>query len=473
MDHFAKLYIDGQWVDPVVPGFLDVINPATEEPCARIATGTAADVDRAVAAARRAFTSYSQTPIPERLALLGRILDIFQRRKGEIAPWITAEMGAPITLAIEAQTEMCVGHIEASIAGLKSFAFRKTIGRSLILKEPIGVVGLITPWNWPLNQIFLKVLPGLASGCTMVLKPSEMTPLDAILFTEILDEAGVPPGVFNLVNGVGAVVGEAISSHTGIDMVSFTGSTRAGIRVAKAAADTVKRVAQELGGKSANIILDDADFEKSVRQGVVVCMANSGQSCDAPTRMLVPAARLDEATRIARETVAPLKVGDPTDPKTDLGPVANAVQFAKIRGLIQKGIDEGAELVTGGPDRPTGLNRGYYIQPTIFARVNNAMTIAQEEIFGPVLCILSYTDEDEAVRIANDTPYGLAAYVQSTNEDHALRIAARIGVGSVFVNYPAVDYAAPFGGYKQSGNGREGGVLGMAEFLEVKAIACG
>ncbi|WP_413875619.1 aldehyde dehydrogenase family protein [Albidovulum sp.] len=473
MDHFAKLYIDGQWVDPVVPATLDVISPATETACATIALGSAKDVDLAVAAARRAFPVWSQSPVETRLEILTRILTIFQRRKLEIAPWISAEMGCPITLSIEAQVEMCVGHIEAAIAGLRDFKFRETIGRSLILKEPIGVAGLITPWNWPLNQIFLKVMPGIAMGCTMVLKPSEMTPLDAVFFTEILDEAGVPAGVFNLVQGTGPEVGAAISSHPGIDFVSFTGSTRAGVLIAKAAADTVKRVAQELGGKSANILLDDADFPKAVRQGVQVCMANSGQSCDAPTRMLVPHHRMDEAVEIAVATVAPLKIGNPADPKTDLGPVANAVQFAKIRRLIQKGIDEGATLATGGPDMPQGLNQGFYIRPTIFSHVTNDMAVAQEEIFGPVLCILGYGSEDEAVQIANDTPYGLAAYVQSKDQDHALAVAARVQVGSVFVNGPNLDHAAPFGGYKQSGNGREGGVLGMAEFLEVKAITCG
>lgn len=470
MDHFSKLFIDGEWREPSEPNYLDVINPSTEKPFAKIALGSAADVDRAVQAARRAFERYSQTTVPERVAFFQRVLQIFVRRQPEMAELVTREMGSPITFSLEAQTATCVAHIEAIIEILGKYEFQEQSGTTLIVKEPIGVVGLITPWNWPINQIICKVLPALAAGCTIVLKPSEVAPLDATIFAEILDEAGLAPGVFNLVNGEGPVVGEAISAHPDIDMVSFTGSTRAGIRVAQAAAQTVKRVTQELGGKSANILLEDVDLDMAVREGVFACFANSGQSCDAPTRMLVHKDQYARAMQIAKEAAATQTVGNPDDPTTILGPVASEMQFSKIQGLIQKGLDEGAELVAGGVGKPDGFDTGYYVRPTIFANVNNSMTIAREEIFGPVLCILPYENEEDAIRIANDTAYGLAAYVQSSDLDRARRVARRLRAGSIFMNYPAWDAVAPFGGYKQSGNGREAGHHALSDFLEVKAM---
>ncbi len=470
MDNFKKFLIDGKWVDPVTPKYIDVINPATEEPFAQIALGSADDVDLAVKAARQAFEAYSQTTVEERIEFFKKALEIFKRRQPEIAAIVTREMGSPITFSMEAQTATCVAHLEAIIEILGKYEFEEMSGTTNIVKEPIGVVGLITPWNWPINQIVCKVLPALAAGCTIVLKPSEVAPLDATIFAEVLQEAGLAPGVFNLVNGDGPGVGAAISSHPEVDMVSFTGSTRAGIQVAKAAADTVKRVTQELGGKSANIILDDADLEPAVRDGVLAVLANSGQSCDAPTRMLVPKDKYYDALRYAALAVEGQIVGDPTNEETHLGPVASEMQFNKIQGLISKGIEEGAKVLVGGGGRPQGLNRGYYVRPTIFADVTNDMTIAREEIFGPVLCLLQYEDEEDAIRIANDTPYGLAAYVQSSDPERARRVARRMRAGSVFVNYPAWDALAPFGGYKQSGNGREAGHHSLAEFLEVKAM---
>jgi aldehyde dehydrogenase (NAD+) len=470
MDNFKKFLIDGKWVDPVTPKYLDVINPATEEPFAQIALGSAADVDLAVKAARGAFDAYSSTSIQERIEFFSKALEIFKHRQPEIAAVVTREMGSPITFSMEAQTATCVAHFEAIIEILSKYEFEEMSGTTNIVKEAIGVVGLITPWNWPINQIVCKVLPALAAGCTIVLKPSEVAPLDATIFAEVLQEAGLAPGVFNLVNGDGPTVGAAISSHRDIDMVSFTGSTRAGIQVAKAAADTVKRVTQELGGKSANIILDDADLETAVREGVLAVLANSGQSCDAPTRMLVPKDKYYDALRYAAMAVEGQVVGDPTEEDTNLGPVASEAQFNKIQGLIAKGIEEGAKVLVGGTGRPQGLNRGYYVRPTIFADVSNDMTIAKEEIFGPVLCVLAYDDEEEAIRIANDTTYGLAAYVQSGDPARARRVARRMRAGSVFINYPAWDAVAPFGGYKQSGNGREAGHHALTEFLEVKAM---
>ncbi len=470
MDNYAKFYIDGEWKEPSVPQFMDVVNPATEKAFAKIALGSKKDVDDAVAAARRAFPSYSKVSIQDRIGFFERVLEIFKRRQNEIAKVVTEEMGSPITFSIEAQTATCVAHLEAIIHVLENFSFEEKSGTTLIVKEPIGVVGLITPWNWPINQVVCKVLPALAAGCTIVIKPSEIAPLDATIFAEILEEAGLPAGVFNLVNGEGPVVGEAISSHPDIDMVSFTGSTRAGVCVAKAAADTVKRVTQELGGKSANILLDDVDLEAAIRNGVVGCFANSGQSCDAPTRMLVPKSRYDEALKLAREAAEDQIVGNPDDPSTLLGPVASEGHFSKVQGLIQRGVDEGATVLVGGPGKPEGLDVGYYVRPTIFANVTNDMTIAKEEIFGPVLCILPYEDEEDAVRIANDTPYGLAAYVQSSDQDRARRVARQLRAGSIFINYPDWDPLAPFGGYKQSGNGREAGHHSMNEYLEIKAM---
>jgi aldehyde dehydrogenase (NAD+) len=465
-----QFYIDGKWADPATPKTLEVIDPANEEAFARISLGSKADVDKAVAAARKAFPSWSRTTKDERLALLQKIVEIYQRRYGEFAETISREMGAPLTLSKNAQAATGVGHLMTAIKVLKDFEFLKVQGTTAISYEAVGVVGMITPWNWPINQIACKVAPALAAGCTMVLKPSEIAPLSAVLFAEVLDEAGVPPGVFNLVNGDGPTVGEALSAHPGIDMMSFTGSTRAGIAVAKAAADTVKRVAQELGGKSANIVLQDADLQKAIPEGVMNMFSNSGQSCNAPSRMFVPRAKQDEVVAIAKATAEKVKVGDPFAEGTRLGPVVSETQFNKIQRLIQAGIDEGATLVTGGVGRPEGLNRGYYVRPTIFADVCNDMTIAREEIFGPVLSILPYDSEEQAIEQANDTPYGLSGYVQSGSIEHARAVAAQLRTGMVHLNGASVDLNAPFGGYKQSGTGREWGEFGFEEFLEVKAV---
>ena len=471
MKTYEQFYINGEWVDPAEGlNTCDVLNPANEEVIGKIAMGSAADVDKAVIAAKDAFDTYSQTSVEERLALLGKIIEVYQSRYDEIAETISSEMGAPLTLSKAAQAATGLGHFAQAIEILQSFEWEETKGRTLIRKEPIGVVGMITPWNWPINQISCKVAPALAAGCTMLLKPTEIAPLNAMLFAEVMHEAGVPPGVFNLVNGDGLTVGEAMSSHPGIDMMSFTGSTRAGIAVAKGSADTVKRVAQELGGKSANIILDDADFESAITGGARHCFNNSGQSCNAPTRMLVPESRQDEAKEIAKRAAETTKVGDPFSEDTGMGPVVSEIQFNKIQGLIEKGIEEGAELVVGGPGKPEGLNAGYYVRPTVFANVNNDMTIAREEIFGPVLSILPYENEEEAIQIANDTDYGLYGYVSSGDVEHAKKVANRIRAGSVAINNAAADFTAPFGGYKQSGNGREWGPFGFDEFLEIKAV---
>ncbi len=470
MSNNLNFYIDGAWVAPAVPKSIDVINPATEEPCAQISLGSAQDVDRAVAAAKAAFATYSRTTREERVALLEAILAAYKKRYDDIAKAISMEMGAPVTLATKAQAATGIGHLNQMIKVLKSFEFEEMRGTTLLAKEPIGVCGFITPWNWPINQITAKVAPALAAGCTMVLKPSEIAPLNAILFAEVMHDAGVPKGVFNLVNGDGPTVGQAIASHPDVDMVSFTGSTRAGILVAKAAADTVKRVHQELGGKSANIVLPDADLDKAVGRSVVSMMGNSGQSCNAPTRMFVQAAQHDRAVVIAKAAAEKLKVGDPTSPETGLGPVVSETQYNKIQRLIEAGIAEGATLVTGGPGRPDGLNRGYYVRPTVFANVRNDMTIAREEIFGPVLSILPYETEAQAIAMANDTPYGLSAYVQSGSIENARRVAAQMRAGNVHLNGAPMDTSAPFGGYKQSGNGREFGEFGLDEFLELKAV---
>ena len=470
MKECTQFYINGEWVDPVDPKHLDVINPATEETIGKIAMGNSKDVDKAVAAAKEAFESFSQTSKEERLALMGKILEVYQSRYDEIAETISSEMGAPLWLSKAAQAATGAGHFGTFMEVLKNYNFDEDKGTTRLRKEPVGVCGLITPWNWPINQIACKVAPALAAGCTMVLKPSEVSPLNAIIFAEVLHEAGVPAGVFNLVNGDGLSVGEAMSSHPDIDMMSFTGSTRAGVAVAKASADTVKRVSQELGGKSANIILDDADFSQSVAGGVTGCFMNSGQSCNAPTRMLVPADRQDEAVAIAKATAEATIVGDPKEVAAGgIGPVVSEVQFNKIQGLIEKGIEEGATLVAGGPGKPDGFNAGYYIKPTIFSDVSNDMTIAREEIFGPVLSILPYKDEDEAISIANDTEYGLSGYV-SGSQEKAQKFAEKFRSGNVHVNGAGPDFNAPFGGYKKSGNGREWGDLGFEEFLEIKAI---
>ncbi|MGW0162515.1 aldehyde dehydrogenase family protein [Mycobacterium sp. NPDC003323] len=467
MREYLQFFIDGQWVDPVTPATLDVDNPRTEQMSGRIALGSAADVDKAVAAARRAFDTWSQTGKQERLAVLGAILAEYQKRMPDLADAVGEEMGAPPGLAGGLQVNLGLGHLAAAIEALTNFEFEIDRGSTRVIKEPIGVCGLITPWNWPLNQIAAKVYPALAAGCTMVLKPSEVAPYSAQIFTEIVQAAGVPAGVYNLVYGDGPGVGAAISSHPGIDMVSFTGSTRAGIEVARNAAPGVKRVSQELGGKSPNIVLDDESFATGVGAGVSAMMLNSGQSCNAPSRMLVPNSRMDEAIAIAREVGASVTVGD-LDDENAIGPVASKVQFDKIQGLIQKGIDAGAELVVGGIGRPDGLDTGYYVKPTVFARVSNDMEIAREEIFGPVLCIIGYDDLDQAVQIANDTDYGLAGYVWAADIEAARAVARGIRAGSVAINH-AFDINAPFGGYKSSGNGREWGDFGFHEYLEVKA----
>lgn len=468
MSDHLKFYIDGAWVDPVAPRTLDVINPATEQSVARISLGGAEDVDRAVMAARRAFDSFARTTRQERIELLEAVLAEYERRREDMAKAITAEMGAPSTLSRNAQAFMGTAHLATAIEVLKNYEFEEARGSTLISREPIGVCAFITPWNWPSNQIGCKVAPALATGCTMVLKPSEVAPLSGIIWAEIMDAAGVPAGVFNMVNGDGPGVGAALSSHPEVDMVSFTGSTRAGIEVARNAAPTIKRVHQELGGKSANIVLPDADIAKAVTAGVDHIMNNSGQSCNAPTRMLVPRDRMDEVKTAARAAAEAITVGDPQG-DARMGPVVSEAQWNKIQGLISKGIDEGATLVTGGAGRPDGLDVGYYVRPTIFADVDPDMTIAREEIFGPVLSIIPYDTVEDAVRIANDTVYGLAAYVQSGDIDNARKIARQLRAGQVAINGPAPDLMAPFGGFKQSGNGREWGDHAFAEFLEVKA----
>jgi aldehyde dehydrogenase (NAD+) len=470
MREMLKFYIDGEWVDPVTANPVDVINPATEEPCGRISLGSAADVDLAVAAAKRAGAAYAATTREQRIELLQSILVEFAKRHDDIAAAIMDEMGAPWGLAKGAQAGSGPQHIKAAIRALKTFEFEEKNRTTLIVKEPIGVCALITPWNWPVNQIACKVAPALAAGCTMVLKPSEIAPFDAMIFAEVLDAAGVPAGVFNLVNGDGPGVGTALSLHPDVAMVSFTGSTRAGVAVAQNAAPTVKRVAQELGGKSANILLDDADFDTAVRQGAEECFDNTGQSCNAPTRMLVPRDRMEEAASIAAEVAQHTRVGDPRAEGIEVGPLVSEQQWNKVQDLIRKGIDEGATLAAGGTGRPEGLQKGWYARPTVFANVSNDMTIAREEIFGPVLSIIAYDDEDEAIEIANETPYGLSGYVSSGSLDRARRVAARLHTGMVHINGAHLDSMAPFGGYKQSGNGREWGAHGIEEFLEVKSI---
>lgn len=466
----TSFYIGGTWVAPASARALPIENPATEEAIGRISLGTKADVDRAVAAARRAFPAFSETSREQRLAWLAAIIEGFRRRLPELARMMTAEMGAPITFATERQATVALFHFEEAHRVLQTFEFEWAEGVGRVRREPIGVCGLITPWNWPLNQVASKVAPALATGCTVVLKPSEIAPLSAMLLAEIIHEAGLPAGVFNLVNGDGPEVGEAIAAHRDIDMVSFTGSTQAGIRVAKLAADSVKRVAQELGGKSANIILDDADMPAAVSAGVHSCFTNAGQNCQSPTRMLIPHAHMDTAKSAAREAVAAIRVGDPTDPSTGLGPLVSRAQYDKVQDLIQSGIDEGATLVAGGTGRPDGVNLGYYVRPTVFADVLPDMRISREEIFGPVLSIIGYQTEDEAVALANDTPFGLAGFVQSRDAARARGIANRLRAGRVYYNGAGFDRSLPFGGYKQSGNGREFGRFGFEEYLETKAL---
>ncbi len=469
MKDCRQFYIYGHWLNPAKVRDFPVINPATEKTIATISLGDTDDVDKAVAAAKRAFDSYSETTVAQRLRLLTKITEVYKSKSELMAETISQEMGAPIWLAKAAQAPIGLAHFMEIVKVLESFKFEELKGTTLLRKEPVGVCGLITPWNWPMNQIVCKVAPALAAGCTMVLKPSEIAPLSAYLFAQILDEAGVPPGVFNLVNGDGPGVGAAISSHPDVAMVSFTGSTRAGIAVAIAAAPTVKRVTQELGGKSANIILDDADLESAVKDGVQTCFRNSGQSCDAPTRLLISRAKIEAAVAIAKKSAEATIVGLP-DTKGSIGPLSSKAQFEKVQALIESGISEGATLVTGGLGRPEGLNKGYFVKPTIFAGVRNDMTIAREEIFGPVLCIIPYENEEDAIRIANDTPYGLSGYVTSGNIENARRVARRIRSGNVRVNGAKLDVGGCFGGYKQSGNGREWSEAGLEEFLELKAI---
>ncbi|MDE2011902.1 MAG: aldehyde dehydrogenase family protein [Alphaproteobacteria bacterium] len=464
-----QFYIDGKWVDPATPKTLDVINPSNEEPFARISLGSKADVDKAVAAARRAFEKFSQTTKQQRVELLQSVMAAYQKRLPEIAEAIHLEMGAPMWLAKAAQAPAALGHIGATLQALIDFQFEVPRGKNQIRYEPVGVCGLITPWNWPINQIAAKVAPALAAGCTMILKPSEIAPLNGILFAQVMEDAGVPAGVFNLINGDGPGVGEAMSRHPDIDMMSFTGSTRAGIAVSKGAADTVKRVALELGGKSANIVLEDADFAQAVKAEMGGLMVNSGQSCNAPTRMFVPRKKQDEIAAMVKAAMEATKIGDGSP--GSIGPVVSEAQYNKIQGLIQKGIEEGAKLVTGGLGRPEGVNRGYYVRPTLFADVDNHSTIAREEIFGPVLAMIPYDSEEQAIAMANDSLYGLSGYVQSGSIDHARAVAARLRTGNVHLNGAPVDFTVPFGGYKQSGNGREwGGEFGIEEFLETKAV---
>jgi aldehyde dehydrogenase (NAD+) len=466
----TKNYINGKWTESIGGSLRDIINPATERAIGQVSFGTAADVDEAVAAARAAFDDYSQWTVDQRLDLLGRIAEAYKARWDDMAAAITAEMGAPAGFALKAQAGSGLGHIKAAIAALKEFEFEEKLGQSTVIKEPIGVCGLITPWNWPVNQIACKVAPALAAGCTMVLKPSEIAPVNATIFAEILDAAGVPAGVFNLVHGDGPGVGATMSSHPDIDMMSFTGSTRAGAQVAKAAADTIKRVAQELGGKSANIILESAPLEQAVISGVHSMFSNSGQSCNAPSRMLVPAGRYEEAVAIATATAEKTVVGDPLDEGTHIGPVISENQFDKIQRLIEQGIAEGATAAAGGPGKPDGLATGYYVKPTVFRDVHNDMTIAREEIFGPVLCMIPYSTLEEAVRIANDNEYGLSGYVFGATQEEAMAVARRLRTGMVHLNGAPTDIQAPFGGYKHSGNGREWGAHGIGDFLEVKAV---
>ncbi|CAG2156451.1 aldehyde dehydrogenase family protein [Cupriavidus numazuensis] len=471
METLNTFYIDGAWVAPS-PGATtaDIVNPATEQVIGTLAMGTADDVERAVAAARRAFPAWSQTSREARLALLSRIVELYQARMGDIAAAVTAEIGAPLWLSQQRQAPAGLVQLQATIAALKDLQFQTTRGTTQIVREAVGVVALVTPWNWPLNQIAAKVAPALAAGCTVVLKPSEISPLDARIFAEILHEAGVPAGVFNMLYGDGQLVGRALSSHPQVDMVSITGSTRAGVDVAVHAAPTVKRVTQELGGKSANLILDDADLKAAIPASVIACMMNSGQTCAAPTRLLVPRSRYDEAVAIAAATADKLAVGDPLHPDSKLGPISNRAQYARVQAMIATGIEEGARLAAGGLGRPAGLEQGFYARPTVFADVHGDMAIARQEVFGPVLAMIPYDTEAEAIDIANDSVYGLAGYVWSADAERARVVAGQLRVGLVQINGAPMDFSAPFGGYKASGNGREFGEYGLSEFLEYKSV---
>ncbi len=471
MDKLLKFYINGEWVDPLSTDKMPVVNPASAEQVGEVALGNDADVDRAVAAAQAAFEHYSQTSKADRLALLGRIREVTERRFEELAQAMRLEMGAPITMARNAQADAAIGHVDGFVAALEKLEEQERfVNGEVLLREPIGVCGLITPWNWPMNQVVLKVIPVIATGCACVLKPSEHTPISAMLYAEILHEAGVPAGVFNLVNGVGPVVGSALSRHPDIQMMSFTGSTRAGTAVTHDAADSVKRVTLELGGKSPNLVFADCDLEARVTQSVAECMFNTGQSCDAPTRLLVERSCYDEVVEIARHAAEATDVGNPEEEGDHIGPLFDKIQFDRVQNMIQVGIDEGATLLVGGLGRPEGFDAGWYVRPTVFSDVNNTMRIAREEIFGPVLAIIPFDDEEAAVEIANDTPYGLAAYVQTGSPERAARLSRSLRAGAVHINGGAYEYGSPFGGYKASGNGREGGVMGLEDFLETKMV---
>ena len=471
MDKLQKFYIDGAWVDPLSTDSMPVLNPATGDRLGTVALGNAADVDRAVAAASAAFESFSQTSKEERLALMRRIKALSEERIEDMAQAMRQEMGAPITFAREVQADAAVGHLQGFIDALEALEEREKLDTGdILVREPIGVCGLITPWNWPINQIVLKVLPAIATGCTCVLKPSEHTPVSAVVYAELLHDAGVPAGVFNMVQGEGPVVGSALSCHPDIQMMSFTGSTRAGKAVTQDSAETIKRVTLELGGKSPNLVFADCDLQERVRGSVQECMLNTGQSCDAPTRLLVERSCYDEVLDIARQAAEDTPVGDPAEEGAHLGPLFDKIQYDRVQTMIEVGIDEGARLLAGGPGKPEGFEAGWYVKPTIFADVQNDMRIAREEIFGPVLAITPFDSEDEAIAIANDTPYGLAAYVQTGDAARAERVAARLRAGAVHINGAAVEYGTPFGGYKQSGNGREGGVMGLEDYLETKSL---
>ena len=471
MEKLLQFYINGDWVDPVSTDRMPVLNPANLEQLGEVALGNEADVDRAVAAASAAFTTFALTSKAERLELLKQIRVVSERRFEELAQAMRMEMGAPITMAREAQADAALGHLDGFIEALEQLKEQQRFENGeVLLREPIGVCGLITPWNWPINQVVLKVLPVIATGCTCVLKPSEHTPVSAVLYAEILHEAGVPPGVFNLVNGVGPVVGAAMSRHPDIQMMSFTGSTRAGTAVTRDAADSVKRVTLELGGKSPNLVFADCDLEERVTQSVAECMFNTGQSCDAPTRLLVERGCYDQVVEIATRAAKATRVGDPTEEGDHIGPLFDQIQFDRVQTMIQVGIDEGANLVAGGLGRPEGFESGWYVRPTVFTDVNNDMRIAREEIFGPVLAIIPFDTEEDAIRIANDTPYGLAAYVQTGNAERAARLSRALRAGAVHINGGAYEYGSPFGGYKASGNGREGGEMGLEDFLETKMV---
>ena len=471
MEKLQKFYINGEWVDPLSDATMAVLNPATEQQIGIVALGNAADVDHAVTAANAAFEKFSQTNKEERLALLKKVKSITEARFEDLAQAMRMEMGAPITMAREAQADAAIGHLDGFITALEELAERRTLGNGdVMVREAIGVCGLITPWNWPINQITLKVLPALATGCCCVLKPSEHTPVSAMIYAEILNAAGYPPGVFNLINGEGPVVGAALSRHPDIQMMSFTGSTRAGTAVTHDAADTVKRVTLELGGKSPNLIFSDCDLEERVTESVAECMFNSGQSCDAPTRLLVERSCYDKVLQIARQAATDTTVGNPEIEGEHIGPLFDQIQFDRVQTMIKVGIDEGATLLAGGPGKPDGHETGWFVKPTIFGDVSNDMRIAREEIFGPVLVIIPFEDEADAISIANDTPYGLAAYLQTGDSDRAERVASKLRAGAVHINGGGFEYGSPFGGYKQSGNGREGGMMGLEDYLETKTL---